>query len=462
MAEASGDFVDVLFSFLSLPLGTITRLQSEGKFPHSQPFEIGCINNLYRSVKGLNPDVFWNKICKDMLISPRNPLEASCQKLKVKVDDTLPTKYFMCHSCSRNKDLLVVLVSTFDGARCHCGKLMKKETELLVEEPKEEENGVFVKGDAMFLIFDDLRVIRSSPGNSVQPLLKHRYKDLSKMDRVVVDLGVNEIFNILKQALTSKSPLSDAFIENKESKPSYTFSPYTGPSHLKDNFEIKVIVSKSQNKVLFAEANADFIDFLVSFLTTPLGSILNLMNAKLSLGSIDNLYTSVKKLNPSWFTESSNKSLLNPRVAPQFGCKSNNLNASQDTPKYWYGTGAVKDNMGRIMISKRKDMVQDPKEVKLFEPRCCDGARELAVGFMKRPCLFVVRDDLQVIPITTTSSILYLQQLENIQLNDLEEHLVEIRKSHEVIKIHNSLLTACSFAAIILVQENLIHINGFS
>ncbi|XP_020220347.2 uncharacterized protein LOC109803260 [Cajanus cajan] len=318
---------------------------------------------------------------------------------------------------------------------------MKKEMELLAEEPKEGDNGVFVKGDAMFLIGDDLRVIRSSPGNSVQPLLKHRYKDLSKTDPVVVYLGVNEIFNILKKALTSKSPLSDVFIESKESKPSYTFSPYTGSSHLKDYLEIKVIVSKSQNKVLFVEANADFVDFLVSFLTTPLGSILNLMNAKLSLGSIDNLYTSVKNLNPSWFIESSNKSLLNLRAAPQFGCKSNNLNASQDTPKYWYGTGAVKDNMGRIMISKRKDMVQDPKEVKLFEPRCRDGARELAVGFMKRPCLFVVRDDLQVIPITTTSSILYLQQLENIQLNDLEEHLVEIRKSHEALNLLGASLT---------------------
>ncbi|KAL5166940.1 hypothetical protein HKD37_18G051799 [Glycine soja] len=64
MAEASGHFVDVLFSFLTLPLGTIIRLGNT----LGQPIEIGCINNLFKSVEALNPDVFWNDICKRMLL----------------------------------------------------------------------------------------------------------------------------------------------------------------------------------------------------------------------------------------------------------------------------------------------------------------------------------------------------------------------------------------------------------
>jgi len=71
--------------------------------------------------------------------------------------------------------------------------------------------------------------------------------------------------------------------------------------------------------------------------------------------------------------------------------------------------------------------------VKLVDPRSSDGAREAAVGFMERPCLFIVRDDLEVIPMTTASSISCLQQLQNVKLNDLEEHFIKIRKSHEVI-----------------------------
>jgi len=97
------------------------------------------------------------------------------------------------------------------------------------------------------------------------------------------------------------------------------------------------MVSKPKNKILFVEADGDFVDFLATFLTTPLGSIMNLKNdklscslillayilklknGKLSLGSIRNLYKSVKNLDPSWFTKSSNKSLLNPKVASHFG-----------------------------------------------------------------------------------------------------------------------------------------------
>ena len=231
--------------------------------------------------------------------------------------------------------------------------------------------------------------------------------------------------------MISKSPLSDVLLKNEGSK-KYSFSQDAGPIHSKGHVEIKVMVSKSKNKILFAEADGDFVDLLVSFLTAPIGSILKLMKGKLCLGSIGNLYTSVKELSRSWFIGSSKESLVNIRVAPHFGCKSNPLE-EEDSPEYWYGSVVVNDNEGRTMISKRKDMLRDPKKVKLVDPRSCDGAREAAVGFMKRPCLFIVRDDLEVIPMTTASSISYLQQLQNVKLNDLEEHFIKIRKSHEVI-----------------------------
>jgi len=190
VAEASGDFVDVLFSFLTLPLGTIIKLVSKNQ-PH-QPLEIGCIDNLYQSAENFNPNVFWNRICQQMLLSPRNPSESACHRLKLKVDHTVPTKYFMCNYCSKGSKLLL---STFVDASCYCGKWMKKEIKLL-EESKEEGswgNGVFVKGDAMFLIFDDLRVLNSSPGNTVQQLLQLGYKDLNKLKEMPVNVGMKEV-----------------------------------------------------------------------------------------------------------------------------------------------------------------------------------------------------------------------------------------------------------------------------
>lgn len=40
--EADNDFVDVLFSFLTIPMGTIVKLASK----QSVPLKIGCMNNL--------------------------------------------------------------------------------------------------------------------------------------------------------------------------------------------------------------------------------------------------------------------------------------------------------------------------------------------------------------------------------------------------------------------------------
>ncbi|KAH1240852.1 hypothetical protein GmHk_07G018606 [Glycine max] len=197
-----------------------------------------------------------------MLLSPRNPLEASYQRLKVKVDDTEPTKYFICHSCSKGSDLLL---SSFDGARCSCRKLMQKKMELL-EESKDEASvvdGIFVKGDAMFLIFDDLTVLRSSPSDSVQRPLQLGHKNFSsKLEEKYSDVGTKEIFSILKEALTSKSPLSNVFLENRESNSSYSFSSHTGsdacgPFHWKGSLEIKIMFSKSKNEILFAGAEGD-------------------------------------------------------------------------------------------------------------------------------------------------------------------------------------------------------------
>ncbi|BAT97999.1 hypothetical protein VIGAN_09159900 [Vigna angularis var. angularis] len=409
-----------------------------------------------------------NNICQKMLHSPRNPLESSCQRLKVKVDDSEPTKYFMCHNCSKKGSNL--LVSSFYDVKCDCGSLMRKEIELLEEAAADD--GVFVKEKAKFFIYDNLTVRRSCPSEFIKPTLKLRHKKLAKPEEILLDR--NKILNILKQALTSETPLSDVLLGNTTSKRSVSFSRVIGPSDCKDYLEIKVMVSKSDNKIQFVEADGDFVDFVASFLTTPLGSILNLKNKKLScypipllasilkfrngrlsLGSIRNLYKSVKNLDPSWFIESSNKSLLNPKVALHFGCEGNPLlNPKQDdTTKYWYGLGEMKNKNGRViceksMISKKHDMLQQPKDIEMLDPRSSDRKKKDGVGFMKRPCLFLVSDNLKLSPLTTTSLPDSLHNLSdplhdsnNLLSTGLEEHLLKITKS-KAINLFRASLTS--------------------
>ncbi|KAI9080135.1 hypothetical protein K1719_037951 [Acacia pycnantha] len=399
VGEASGDFIDALLSFLTLPLGTIIRLRSA---------EFGCINNLYRSVQNFNTQVFWNGVCKKMLLCPRNPCEEHCQKLRFNVDDTEPTKCFMCGSgsCRRSGR-----VSIFAGASCSCGKLMDHEVKLREEEDNNlKGDGVFVRGESIYLIFDDLTVLQTSVRNTIHQLIQLGYTDFTKLTEISPKVGLNQIMDLLKCALISTSSLTDVFLGRQAGGSVSSFTPLLASQNVRwsgPSFNLHITVSKSKNKILYAEAEEDFIDFLFSFLSMPLGSTLKLLDGNVNLGSMHNLYKSVKGLNPSWFGHYRFESppfspLLDLKVAFQNGCKRQPLDVHEVVcPPDYFG-------------------------FKLFEPRCADGIRE-AMGFVRRPSLFAVMDDLQVTPLTSTSSISFLQKLQ-VPFNDLEEHKVTIHK----------------------------------
>ena len=237
--------------------------------------------------------------------------------------------------------------------------------------------------------------------------------------------------DLLKQTLTSKSPLSDVFLANGVSKEMYSFSPKIGQSNFycgNYNRNLKVIVRKSRKKIFYAEAEEDFVDFIFSFLTAPIGSILKLLDGNSSLGCMDNLYKSVKDLNSSWFIRPLGIPLLDPQVAPQFGLRHRPLQLyEQGTPTYWFGIGYVN---GNGVISKNHTLGQNSCAMRLFDPRSLDGTE--VVGFVKRPSTFIVWDDLQVIPLANTSSISLMQNL-NVPLDDLEEHVVTIGEAEVTI-----------------------------
>jgi len=163
--------------------GCINRLCPFWK-KSEQQVGLGCINKLYQSVNKLEPHDFRNDNGQKMLRCPRNPLESSCQRLKVNVDDTESTKYFMCHNCLKKESKL--FVSSFPDVKCKCGSLLRREIEML-EESNGDDDGVFVKGKAMFLIYDNLTVRRSSPCESIKPSLKHGHKKLENQREELFD-----------------------------------------------------------------------------------------------------------------------------------------------------------------------------------------------------------------------------------------------------------------------------------
>ncbi|GMN23902.1 hypothetical protein TIFTF001_000318 [Ficus carica] len=222
-AESDEDFVDILFSFLTTPIGTIVRLTSN----QSPTLRMGSLNNLYTSVESIGAKYFRSQGRKAMLLSSRNWAESLCKKLKLNIDgDAAATKHFLCRklNCSHR------LLCHYEEAICNCGAPMNRQKNLSETESK-DHGGVFVKERTRFISSDDLLVMPVSTG----------------------------------KLLFGGVWCTNEVMTNQEGK-----------------ITVKLMVSKSKNMVCYAEAKKDFVNLLVSFLGVPLGEML--VSPKLAFG----------------------------------------------------------------------------------------------------------------------------------------------------------------------------------
>jgi len=194
--EATKDFVDTLFSFLSLPLGTIVRLlatinsnnDQQNQPSESSPF-LENIKNLYQTVQNLYSDDVWNtNFCKQMLLHPRNPCESLCMKLFLNVDDTEPSNmFFVCDSCNK--------FTTFQNLHCTCGKPTNQLPQNLDSEGQENSNSADAQNGLKFLVSDDLKIVPCSSVTYLQLLIELGYSDLTQLEEVTHNIGKQEVIN---------------------------------------------------------------------------------------------------------------------------------------------------------------------------------------------------------------------------------------------------------------------------
>ncbi|KAH1155201.1 hypothetical protein AAZX31_18G176600 [Glycine max] len=418
-AEAGKDFVDALLSILTLPLGTIARLVAkESNIP---PVKFGSLSSLYESVSHLEDKYLRTQKCKEMLLKPRNSMESYCQHVKLNIDDTEPTKYFLYadRTCSivNGRQLSILRYR-----RCRCGKQMQKEVsgrEAILE------NG-FVNETATFIICDDLSVLPNVLGTSVSLIRKLGIKDMVTIDERNVDISKREVVDILKLSLLSKTPLTDFILEKKDDNFNPINQPQIGIGEKSSDegrkMDVKVMVRKSDSKILFVEAEADFADLLFSLLTLPLGGVLHMLNGCSSLDSIDKLYNSTFELNTDRYFRSQElkDKLANPQCAPQF-----NLH-NQILP-----IGAV-----------RLPDITNSMQVEIVDPESSIGGSSSNGGFAEAQSMFMVTDDLVMTPMSSISGISFLNR-SKVSLLDLEERVVNIGVK-EALAILKASLTSTS------------------
>uniref|UniRef100_R7W805 DUF674 family protein n=1 Tax=Aegilops tauschii TaxID=37682 RepID=R7W805_AEGTA len=188
-AESDKDFVDILFSFLTLPLGTVVRLFDK----HSQ---IGFLDELYRSVESLGEEHFQTRDCRTMLLRPVNAAAAHCDRLKVKVD-AAQTGIYVC--------------PYYSSSSCGTGRWPQSSSPAATE--ASTVDGIFSKGGSKFIVTDDLQVAPSSTTLMFSLIDKLGLQEPLNIKEEVLQLNSNKIISLLRRALLSKQPLTGLYFD---------------------------------------------------------------------------------------------------------------------------------------------------------------------------------------------------------------------------------------------------------
>ncbi|XXG62184.1 hypothetical protein AAC387_Pa05g0599 [Persea americana] len=462
-AESGKDFVETLLSFLTMPLGTVIKLS--GKQPN-----MSSLTMLYQSLEDLDLEFLSTKSCKDMLLHPKSSAVELYKNLHPMVDigATEPTQYYICSSwdCCFYEHCLV---STVENTQCRCGKTMDRK----ISEKKDEGvkdahggDGVFVKGKMRFMITDDLQVSVVSSSTFFAALRELGISDASVLEERNVNVGEEEVLHLLKRFFLSKTPLTDVFLgelntvdevdlgmkvialDSDEMVQSQTEKEMGSDS---GKMIVKLFLSKSYNKVLYAEGGEEIADLLFSFLAFPLGSIAKSLGGCTRMGCLDNLYKSVEDLyrKDCIKSEECKAMLLDPKLAPYFGTKNQLLRIEEQVP--------FKSSIFYCSTCHAVPMVYitDP-------PTCYHGKRisiqlstvnqkfpnavtELGGSFIAGLAMFMVTDELIVKPLSPISSISLLRKF-NIPISDIEERIVCMGEKEAMSLLKTSLISNAVFS----------------
>ncbi|EFH60974.1 hypothetical protein ARALYDRAFT_478225, partial [Arabidopsis lyrata subsp. lyrata] len=293
LAEAGHDFVDVLFGLLTLPMGTIARLlENHQKLPQV----LGCYKNLKQSVSDMVIDDFETEACKSMLLSPKSSKEIHCRRLKLNIDDTAATTFYVCSKLYESDSCKVY--SNFYNSRCSCGSLMSYSVQVpedaqVLELLGNAVDGVFVSCRSSFIVTNDLKVMLNSIDEIVKVVNGLGYPNLNELQEMLIDVGSEEVLSLLGNLFTSESALTSTFLMKQSMTTMLPLPPppmfKTGTVEQGSGCHMKVFVGKLDRKILYAECSEDFIDSLLTFLVLPLESASSLSNDNTIFGCVKNL-----------------------------------------------------------------------------------------------------------------------------------------------------------------------------
>lgn len=195
---------------------------------------------------------------------------------------------------------------------------------------------------------------------------------------------------------------------------------------------MKLLVDTKANKVLFAEAGKEFVDFLFTLLSLPVATIIRLLNKNSMVGSLGSLYDSLESLSEAYMQPNKSKDpLLKPILQVSAADFPLLLTENLSMAKKVYMCGSyhrfIADDPRAICPQCKYTLSTEvpyvgppPARSKLYQR---DG------GYVKGIVTYMVNDDLAVKPMSTISGIALLRNYNVKEVGVLEEKVVEVTLS---------------------------------
>ncbi|EXB65333.1 hypothetical protein L484_025414 [Morus notabilis] len=197
-------------------------------------------------------------------------------------------------------------------------------------------------------------------------------------------------------------------------------------STTKPSISLKLLVDKKAKRVLLSEAGKDFVDFLLSLLSLPIGTVIRILSTDGMLGSLGNLYQSFENLSETYIQPEAKKdTLLKPNLLVFEGAATLLAlpdNADQTRNVFTCG------NCKRYVTYNPKDKCPNcgwtMSTLASFANQAAQASSSIVKGYVKDVVTYMIMDDLEVKPMSTISSIALLNKYKVKDICDLAEVMV--------------------------------------
>ncbi|PWA57886.1 hypothetical protein CTI12_AA401260 [Artemisia annua] len=204
---------------------------------------------------------------------------------------------------------------------------------------------------------------------------------------------------------------------------------------------LKLLIDNKSKKVLFAEANKEFVDFLFHILSLPVGTVIKLLRKNSLVGALGNLYDSIENLSNTYMqSDQLKETVLNPKISnsgAHVPLLLPNADVSMDREFYRCSThNFVSDDPTPLCPQCKVTMKTKMEYVASY------GAVNKTVeggGFVKGVVTYMVMDDLVVKPMSTISSITMLNKFNVKEVGALDEKVVSLEMKEGLMLLKASL-----------------------